>query len=127
MKCLTAKVCTHSLDDQCIHLLAIDESADGQRSVGTLRFFPPPKSKLGRLAVRKSYRSTGAGRALVLGLEQRVRQIWDRTPADERVGRPEIICHSQTRAMGFYAKLAPFSFLFLCPRPAVAVLTLFGS
>lgn len=100
------------LDAECDHFLALD--AQGQ-PLGTLRYFSPPKSKVGRLgksqlqlrslriaadytlaAVLKAGRGTGAGAALLAALEQMVTERYGK-------GTP-ISLASQIHAIPFYAK-----------------------
>lgn len=59
------------LDPECVHLLLLAHTSSSvkEEPAGVLRYFPPPKSKIGRVAVRKPFRGKGAGGALMKGLE----------------------------------------------------------
>lgn len=82
-------------DKECLHLLLLRKSEDsvtkamsgpsmeasgsttslsiaranGYRPAGTLRYFGPPKSKVGRVAVDKKHRGKGLGGYMMKGLE----------------------------------------------------------
>ena len=77
------------LDVQCLHVVA--ESATGE-AVGTGRLLPD--GHIGRMAVLKSWRGRGVGRALLLELL---------TAAGER-GHERVELNAQTRAIKFYAR-----------------------
>jgi predicted GNAT family N-acyltransferase len=75
-------------DKDCVHWLA---TLDGQ-PVGTLRFFPPPKSKMGRLCVLKEFR----GRGIAVQLMQALHGKYPDAP---------IQLSSQLHARPFYERL----------------------
>ncbi|POY75361.1 GNAT family acetyltransferase [Rhodotorula taiwanensis] len=115
-----------SMDPLCDHLLMCRKNEDGtEEDVGTLRWcvlsntlaFPargrpkpafrfPPRSKLGRVAIVKQLRGTGAGRILCEALEEHVRERRGRA-ADVTRGKSslELLAYSQKTAEGFYAKM----------------------
>lgn len=66
----------------------------------------PPRSKLGRVAIIKSMRGTGAGRILCEALEEHVRERRGKA-ADVTRGKSsiELLAYSQKIAEGFYAKM----------------------
>lgn len=77
--------------------------------MGTIRYHPP-SGKLGRLAVRKLYRGTGAGRILVDALEEHVKLRRGRGGeyAKEH-GQKEVLVEAsaQHQAQGFYERVSP--------------------
>lgn len=73
-------------DAQCVHALAYD---DGQ-AIGTGRLLPD--GHIGRMAVLKSWRGRGAGRALLRALVDAARRRGDR----------EVLLSAQVHALGFY-------------------------
>lgn len=77
-------------DPQCLHALAID--GDG-RTVGTGRLLPD--GHIGRMAVLKVARGSGAGTALLTTLMQAAREH----------GHREVVLSAQTHAVPFYARL----------------------
>ena len=60
--------------NQCIHLLLI-YALEGT-PIATLRYFPPPLSKVGRVATGKAFRGMGAGRTMLKGLEALLNGDW---------------------------------------------------
>ncbi|BGP52457.1 hypothetical protein JCM8202v2_000011 [Rhodotorula sphaerocarpa] len=94
------------MDPLCDHLLMSRKKEDGmEEDVGTLRWFPP-RSKLGRVAIIKPYRGTGAGRILCSALEEHVRERRGKA-ADVTRGKTslELMAYSQKIAEGFYTKM----------------------
>lgn len=101
-----AKIEVDGMDPLCDHLLMSRKREDGtEEDVGTLRWFPP-RSKLGRVAIIKSTRGTGAGRILCEALEEHVRERRGKA-ADVTRGKSsiELLAYSQKIAEGFYAKM----------------------
>ena len=83
-----------TIDNRALHLVAYDNLG---RSLGTCRVFSEGSEAtfyLGRLAVKKDFRSAGIGKELVLAAEEAVRAR----------GGECIKLHSQKRAMNFYKK-----------------------
>lgn len=84
-------------DGVCTHLLALD----GSDAIGTARLYVPAdprdgvQAKAQRVAVRKTDRKRGVGRALMQALEQEAR----------RRGCAEIVLGAQITALPFYARL----------------------
>ncbi|GAA5888802.1 hypothetical protein JCM6882_002859 [Rhodosporidiobolus microsporus] len=94
-------------DRDCDHLVLFrTEPSDGStEDVGTVRWHAPP-SKLGRMAITKPYRGTGAGRVLCLALEEHLRQR--KGLSRERFagqGEAELWANSVLSAKGFYQRL----------------------
>jgi GNAT superfamily N-acetyltransferase len=81
-----------------------ESSAHALRRPPASRF--PPRSKLGRVAIIKSTRGTGAGRILCEALEEHVRERRGKA-ADVTRGKSsiELLAYSQKIAEGFYAKM----------------------
>lgn len=81
--------------DDCIHMLV---RLDGQ-PIGTGRLLlddpPTERAHIGRVAVLSEQRRTGAGRVLMLALQDEAR----------RLGRPGITLSAQLQAMPFYERL----------------------
>jgi len=73
-------------DEQCVHAIAY---AAG-RAVGTGRLLPD--GHIGRMAVLKSWRGRGAGRALLRALVDAARRRGDRA----------VLLSAQVHALGFY-------------------------
>ncbi|GJN92176.1 hypothetical protein Rhopal_005206-T1 [Rhodotorula paludigena] len=95
-----------ALDPLCDHLLLTVQRADGTLAdVGTLRFYPP-KLKLGRVAVHKAFRGTGAGKRLCEALEEHVRERRGKT-GDVLRGKDVVViqAHAQKIAEKFYTKI----------------------
>lgn len=88
------------IDSYAEHLVAFD----GDRPVGTCRFFKKEGSQndymAGRIAVRKEYRGQGIGAELLEAVEKAVK---------EKGGR-RIFLHAQTRAEAFYEKQGYLSY-----------------
>ena len=83
-----------TIDNQALHLVAYDEM---DRPLGTCRVFKEDSDSiffLGRLAVKKEFRSSGIGSELIFAAESAVRSK----------GGEYIHLHSQKRAMEFYKK-----------------------
>lgn len=76
--------------------------------MGTIRFHPPT-GKLGRLAVLKAHRGTGAGRLLVEALEDHVAKgrakggVYARERGLKEV---EVEAMAQHQAQGFYERVS---------------------
>lgn len=66
----------------------------------------PPKGKVGRVAVHKQFRGTGAGSTLCLALEEHVRERRGKA-ADVMRGKTsfDLVAHSQKIAEVFYHRL----------------------
>jgi predicted GNAT family N-acyltransferase len=73
-------------DARCIHALAYEDG----RAVGTGRLLPD--GHIGRMAVLKSHRGKGVGKALLRALVDAARRRGDR----------EVLLSSQVHAKGFY-------------------------
>ena len=73
-------------DAQCLHALAYDNG----RAIGTGRLLPD--GHIGRMAILKSWRGRGAGRALLRALIGAARGRGDR----------EVVLSAQVQAVGFY-------------------------
>jgi GNAT superfamily N-acetyltransferase len=80
------------LDEVTTHILLLDRL---NNPVGTLRYFPAPKRKLGRLAVLPQFRKTGAATALLYALDEHVRRT-DDTPSQR------LEAHAQVGSLRFY-------------------------
>jgi predicted GNAT family N-acyltransferase len=76
-------------DSRCRHALALDAAGD---AIGTARLLP--EGRIGRMAVRKSWRRKGVGAALLGALLEEARS--------RGMGRIEL--HAQTHAAGFYRR-----------------------
>ena len=67
--------------------------------MGTLRYFPPPKNKVGRVATLKRFRGKGAGAMMLKGLEALLTGNWTPTHGhSDLIGvkqANEISCHAQ--------------------------------
>ncbi len=86
------------LDPACVHLLALPGAgAPLDEALGTARLLPIPdgRAKAQRVAVRKSARGQGVGRALMLALEDEARAR----------GARELILGAQLSALPFYQRL----------------------
>lgn len=77
------------LDDQCLHVLAMDED---EQPIGTGRLLPD--GKIGRMAVVKEWRGKGVGAAI---LELLMNEARDR-------GHAQVKLAAQTHAIPFYEK-----------------------
>lgn len=77
------------LDDQCLHVLALDDNDD---PVGTARLLP--EGKIGRMAVLKPWRGKGVGAAMLELLMQEA----------ESRGFAVVRLAAQVHAMPFYEK-----------------------
>lgn len=75
-------------DAVCQHVLALA----GDEPVGTGRLLPD--GHIGRMAVRKTWRGRGVGRAMLTTLLALARQS----------GYAEVVLHAQTHAIAFYQK-----------------------
>lgn len=76
-------------DPRCRHVIA--EATDGT-PIGTGRLMPG--GQIGRMAVRKAWRGTGVGGALLLALVEQARQA----------ALPECHLHAQVNAIPFYER-----------------------
>lgn len=86
------------LDDECVHLLVAPPGAAGlAEAVGTARLYlvDPIRAKAQRVAVQRTARGTGAGRALMTHLEELAR----------RAGREQVVLGAQLEALSFYERL----------------------
>ena len=82
-------------DPQCIHLL-ITTADEKEQPAGTLRYFPPPKSKIGRVAVYRDFRGKGLGGMLIKGLEALVMgRLEDTAGCLNGARADELILHAQ--------------------------------
>lgn len=74
---------------------------EGEKAVGTLRILPASShghvAKIGRLAVLKSARNNGTGRALMESAHSYLRKT--------RPEVKEVVIHAQTAVLGFYKGL----------------------
>lgn len=77
------------LDAQCAHALALDA---GGKAIGTGRLMPD--GRIGRMAVRHSWRGRGVGGAILAALVGESR----------RRGMAEVYLHAQRHARDFYAR-----------------------
>jgi predicted GNAT family N-acyltransferase len=77
----------------CHHMLALD--GGDPIATGRWRFYEEDTAKLQRVAVRKDYRGTGAGKAIILALEAQAKAE----------GALYTILDGQCQAEGFYRKL----------------------
>lgn len=77
------------MDAHCDHALAYDAAGN---AVATGRLLPD--GHIGRMAVLREQRGSGAGRAVLLALLERARSR----------GMPEAILSAQTHALGFYER-----------------------
>jgi len=81
--------------DDCIHMLV----CLGAEPIGTGRLLlddpPAERAHIGRVAVLEEHRRTGAGRVVMLALQDEAR----------RLGRPGITLSAQLHAMPFYERL----------------------
>lgn len=94
-------------DPHCIHLLLLAEQNGVTAepiAVGNLRYFPPPKSKVGRVAVKKSFRGKGLGGVMMKGLEAMLRGELRESPLFKGQQAKEIVLHAQGE--GVYALMA---------------------
>ncbi|WP_022868026.1 GNAT family N-acetyltransferase [Schaalia vaccimaxillae] len=84
--------------DDVTHLVAIDQSTS--QVVGTCRIIPDGAHHyhLGRIAVRREYRSRKVGAALVQSMHEVVAQL---TPTGQDA---HVVLDAQVQASGFYAK-----------------------
>ncbi|CAD6575673.1 MAG: hypothetical protein CYPHOPRED_005765 [Cyphobasidiales sp. Tagirdzhanova-0007] len=93
--------------NQCIHLLLI-YALEGT-PIATLRYFPPPLSKVGRVATGKAFRGMGAGRTMLKGLEALLNGDWLPNEAClmklEGKSVSEITLHAQVPVIPFYRQL----------------------
>lgn len=77
------------LDAQCAHALVVDATG---KAVGTGRLMPD--GRIGRMAVRQSWRGRGVGGAILAALVRESR----------RRGMAEVYLHAQRHARDFYAR-----------------------
>ncbi|MBE1446915.1 GNAT family N-acetyltransferase [Paenibacillus sp. OAS669] len=77
----------------CYHILLLEDGKP--TATGRMRPYTDDTMKLQRIAVRQSSRGTGAGRAIVLGLEEEAK----------RIGYAYTLLDAQCQAEPFYAKL----------------------
>jgi predicted GNAT family N-acyltransferase len=77
------------LDAQCRHIIAEDRAGN---PIGTARL--TPDARVGRMAVLKSWRNRGVGRALLKTAVELAR----------RCGWRRLCAHAQVQAAGFYAR-----------------------
>lgn len=94
-------------DEHCDHLLLV--SSSGQ-DVGVVRLFPPTL-KLGRLAIVKSQRGTGAGKQFMNLIESFICSGQGKSgnllkqTGEWEIGKATIQCSSQKEARPFYEKV----------------------
>jgi len=86
-QCVPVEIEWDDEDEHAIHLLALD---DKQTAIGCARILK--KGRIGRMAVQKTYRGTGLGRALL----NRAIEIC------RRLNMSKISISSQTHAIKFY-------------------------
>lgn len=92
-----------SKDEGSDHFLLLDAADE---PIGTIRFYAP-LSKLGRLALLKPARGTGAGQKLVEHMIEHVRTRCGKAGNFSRVhkvAQVEIVANAQVYAKGFYEK-----------------------
>ena len=89
-------------DAKCIHLLLI--TGDNE-PVGTLRYFPPSKSKIGRVAIRKPFRKRALGANLLNGLEALLRGELEDSKLLPPMTVNELHASSQVPVVPFYRGL----------------------
>lgn len=77
------------IDGDCFHFIARDSQ---HQPIGTGRL--TPDQKIGRMAVLKSWRGQGVGRALLIALLEKARKL----------GWTEVTLNAQTTVFGFYEK-----------------------
>ncbi len=77
------------LDAQCAHALVVDATG---KAIGTGRLMPD--GRIGRMAVRQSWRGRGVGGAILAALVRESR----------RRGMAEVYLHAQCHARDFYAR-----------------------
>lgn len=91
-------------DSACFHLLLLHRSSsavsdfpelEGYEPAGTLRYFPPPKSKIGRVAVLKKFRGKGLGGTMMKGLEAMLKGDFPEAPKFPDGKAQEIRMHAQ--------------------------------
>lgn len=91
-------------DPECFHLLLLHRSPSassefpelkGYEPAGTLRYFPPPKNKVGRVAVLKKFRGKGLGGIMMKGLESMLRGDFVEAPKFPGGKAHEIRMHAQ--------------------------------
>lgn len=86
------------LDPECLHLLVFPSGAASlAEAVGTARLYlvEPLRAKAQRVAVQRTARGAGAGRALMGALEKLAR----------REGREQVVLGAQLEALTFYERL----------------------
>lgn len=91
-------------DKECFHLLLLhwpsagsagSPDLNGYEAAGTLRYFPPPKNKIGRVAVMKKFRGKGLGGVMMKGLEAMLKGELEGAPAFDGGNATEISMHAQ--------------------------------
>lgn len=101
-------------DAVCFHLLLLHRSSsatsdfpelDGYEPAGTLRYFPPPKNKIGRVAVLKKFRGKGLGGTMMKGLEAMLKGEFVEAPKFPGGKAHEIRMHAQVPVVPFYKSL----------------------
>lgn len=96
---------TNRKDPESDHILLFSSDV---APIGTIRYYPR-LGKLGRLAVKKSARGTGAGRLLVLELLQHIKSNIGKSGEYSKLHSLKevlVVANSQAYAEGFYAKLS---------------------
>lgn len=100
-------------DQECFHLLLLHRPVDGEKqspkstnllidgyeAAGTLRYFSPPTSKIGRVAVLKKFRGRGLGGIMMKGLEAMLTGDIQGAPAFESGKATEINMHAQGQSL----------------------------
>ena len=85
-------------DRDAVHAIALRDPSDPQSAIGAGRYYVAPDSEgtvqIGRMAVSKEARGTGAGAAILAALEREARKR----------GFRKAHLHAQTHAADFYYK-----------------------
>lgn len=91
-------------DADCFHMLLLHRSStsesefpelEGYEPAGTLRYFPPPKNKIGRVAVLRKFRGKGLGGIMMNGLEAMLKGEFVEAPKFPGGKATEIKMHAQ--------------------------------
>lgn len=119
-------------DQECFHLLLLHRPVDrekqspnstnplidGYEAAGTLRYFPPPKNKIGRVAVVKKFRGRGLGGIMMKGLEAMLTGEVQGAPAFESGKATDINMHAQGQSSSFPAAHLCGACTFSADQPA---------
>lgn len=112
-------------DKDCFHLLLLhrplEDLSDSHAShllidgeyepAGTLRYFPPPKNKIGRVAVLKKFRGKGLGGIMMKGLEAMLRGELQGAPTFPGGIAAEINMHAQGELSAFLVYFSTTCFI----------------